>query len=870
MAWIKMTIPRIRFDRFGNDEAVDWSTVRGVKFIYKAIAGATGVAKFDDLYITAGADGNTLTGAFRARYKFVFEDGTFTDESLASPVSDRVGLSAEALEIQIPQQSAIAMDTQTTAIWLYIWSASMGAYYRTISPISMNRAKKTLFEWGAFPQDGIISADDRLRILTIGRCYGRRYIPGTDPIYTVSSGTSTAPIPVVAAVVPTSTYSVAGTGFNVGAVVPFDLYSNYPGPGPMGNTIAFFDVPSITAGATVTSVSILASAQTVTTAFDGGTNVYYAVQISGVNYYKSPVYVIRTDGIISLGTDTWSVSPATGLAWTAAERNAAKFGFKLEPTVVPVDVDWAEVIGLTITDSYTIPGGTSATVVAKNVLTFRIQTSESALLQRNEKLEVGREGPPDNIIAIIGSYFTRTLCLSTDYLYISDPGRPSLYPIFQSIKVADGVNEEALWMHKAAGSVFIGTTKDIYRLSGTLVEFPNGTLDASLIGLNIGSPPIDSAVAFEGNSLVYHASDGPRTLVGESSTPLRGDLNLLLNGQTRNGIPPVDNSAGRHRLAMSEGYLYWAIPPQAVASTRHSVGEWLGTPNGTITASERRRILTVGFGAVQEGGILRYDFPSRLWARRPYSRVFRSITRDLQGRIVAGTQAGEVVTLNTGTQDNSRDIPVTILTTQQDDGRALSRKVPFDLSIRMDTGGNTATIGVYLDSASTPSLTFEASTSGQQVYKTSIASLPAFRRIQLKFEGDFSTFKLYDWNVSYRDMPQHHYHLDTGNISTANEYQWYREITFLLKSDFDVYMDVYFDDVLLSTNTVTVTAGVTTQYQIPLGRAVRGRQPRVVVRTTASASANEDGFELYWVEWKVRESGNVTQKKVVRWSAVTK
>ena len=119
-------------------------------------------------------------------------------------------------------------------------------------------------------------------------------------------------------------------------------------------------------------------------------------------------------------------------------------------------------------------------------------------------------------------------------------------------------------------------------------------------------------------------------------------------------------------------------------------------------------------------------------------------------------------------------------------------------------------------------------------------------------------------------MPQHHYYLDTGNVEVGNEYQWYREITLLVKSDNDLMVDVYFDDVLLSTNTLTVTVGVTTQYQIPLGRAVRGRQPRVVVRTTADASTDEDGFELYWVQWKVRESGNVTQKKVIKWSAVTK
>lgn len=858
MAWVKMTVPRIRFTRFGNDDTVDWSTIKAVKFIYRAIAGSTGVAKFDDLYVTAGADGNALTGLFRVRYKFVFEDGTFVDESLPSPVSAPVGLSAEALQMTIPQASAIAMDPQTTAIWPYIWSATMGAYYRTISPISMNRAKKTLNEWGAFLQDGLISADDRLRILTIGRCYGRRYTPGNDPIYSVPGTASTT-----SDVSDSST--VTGVGYSSG-----DVYS---GTAPTltwtpvsGTETALFAMTAISG-----NVSAIASVTTnvgfstsgFPTSITGG--YYHVCRIGGVNYFGAlKIYNIGTGNSSS---QVWATNPSSGSAWTQSDLNNAYFG---------VSIDWADssmdrldISSFTRDNSYTITN-TGNTVQSRNILTFRIQTSESALLQRNEKLPVGREAPPDDIIDIVGSHFTRTLCLSSDYLYISDPGHPSLYPIFQSIKVSDGVNEQNLWMHKAAGSVYIGTTKDIYRLVGSLVEFPNGTLDASLIAMNIGSPPISSAVAFEGNSLVYLASDGPRMLVGESSTPLRGDLNLLLLGQTRHGVPPISVSTGRHRLAMSNGYLYWAVPPQDTAVRRHSLGEWLGSPTGEITASDRRRIATVGFGAVQEGGLLRYDFANQRWSRRPYSRVFRSITRGQAGQVLAGTATGEVVKLETGTLDGTRDIPITILTTQQDNANPLARKVPFDISIRMDTGGATAVIGVYLDGASTPSTTFEASTSGQQIYKASIASLSPFRRAQLKFEGAFSTFKLWDWNISYRGMPQHHYYLDTGNVEVGNEYQWYREITMLVKSDNDLMVDVYFDDVLLSTNTVTVTAGVTTQYQIPLGRAVRGRQPRVVVRTTASASANEDGFECYWVQWKVRESGNVSQKKIIKWSAVTK
>ena len=72
MAWAKLQVPRIRFERCGVDATLDWTTVKAVKFVFTCVAGSTGQAKFDDLFVTAGADGQALTGVFRARYKYIF------------------------------------------------------------------------------------------------------------------------------------------------------------------------------------------------------------------------------------------------------------------------------------------------------------------------------------------------------------------------------------------------------------------------------------------------------------------------------------------------------------------------------------------------------------------------------------------------------------------------------------------------------------------------------------------------------------------------------------------------------------------------------------------------------------------------------
>ena len=471
---------------------------------------------------------------------------------------------------------------------------------------------------------------------------------------------------------------------------------------------------------------------------------------------------------------------------------------------------------------------------------------------------------------MVGNYFTRTLCLCKDYLHISDPNRSTLYPVFQKLKISDGTNNKNLWIFKASGSVYIGTTLDIYRLDGDLVEQPNGTLNARLTALNTGSPPVNSTVAFEGNALVYMAADGPRALVGENSTALKGPLDLLLKNENRYGVPKIDVTDGRHRLAMSRGFLYWALPSQSTASLRKSVAEFIpGTADKLLDASDRRRVLTVGRGRVGNSSLLRHEFTSGKWTYRPYPFTVLGVARDLNGDIIAGNDRGQTLKLDRGTQDNTTAVPMVLWTSQQDGGKPLRRKFPFDLSIRVDTGGSDVTCAVHLDGSETAATSFTVNTSGQQVFMRDMSALSIFRRVQLRWSGSPNDFKLWDWNFSYRDAPQHHYYVDTGNVVTGFEYiHWFREVTILARSDNDLYVDLYFDDVLSETKTVTVTAGVTKTYRIPLGREEKGRQPRAVVRTSASAAATEEGFELYYVRWKVAPSGNETQKPVVTWSAV--
>jgi hypothetical protein len=142
------------------------------------------------------------------------------------------------------------------------------------------------------------------------------------------------------------------------------------------------------------------------------------------------------------------------------------------------------------------------------------------------------------------------------------------------------------------------------------------------------------------------------------------------------------------------------------------------------------------------------------------------------------------------------------------------------------------------------------------------SGLSAFRRIQHRITGSFSTFKLYDLNLAYRGRPQSRMFVDTGYLDFKgdHDYVWLREIILKAESPNNLTVKVYMDDTLASTSTVTVVANVARAYPIPLGREIKGFQPRITVETTNSAGSGEVGFEVYWLKVRYRGTGNETGK----------
>ncbi len=447
----------------------------------------------------------------------------------------------------------------------------------------------------------------------------------------------------------------------------------------------------------------------------------------------------------------------------------------------------------------------------------------------NIRLETDNTVPPDSIIDIEGPYYDRVFALTSSTLHPSRRRNPDSFATGQAILVS-GLDETAYWVKKALGGLYIGTSKDIYRLDGTGAELPDDTIEFTLTPLNIDHPPISEAIAQEGNLLVYLASDGWRVMAGVGSTSLVGATSLLYRGQSRQGVSAI-NPSGRFRAAITKG--------QLIALT----------PEGTSTSYSRI--------------LYRHRFEGARWYRHTYPADFRCVFREPDGTLIASDQNGFIWTLDSGTQDDGADIPVVFWTKADDDGAPLAQKDLSNLHLQLDTGGDTAFVGIHKDSNSTAAVNLSMSSTAMDVSTLNIFAAGAARQVQLRLTGSFATFRFATVGVLYLVRPIGVLVWDSGPMDLGTrDLVWIREIRLKVRAEANLIVTPYFDGAAFPAYTAPVGASQsrTAVLSIPVGRFYKGFVPRVVV-TSASP------FQPYWAEFIRRDSGTVTAKKPIRVSA---
>lgn len=466
--------------------------------------------------------------------------------------------------------------------------------------------------------------------------------------------------------------------------------------------------------------------------------------------------------------------------------------------------------------------GTGAVVVTDNVndldvLTINIAGDTSDLT------------PPDNIIAIEGPYFDRTFVLTSDgFLWPSRRLNPDTFSSGQAIRVA-APDETAYWVKKAFGGLYVGTSRDIYRLSGDGAELPDGSINFSKEPLNIDHPPIGDGLAHDGNLLIYLSDDGWRSFTGQASASIVADTSLLYRGEVRHGVGPV-NLAGRFRAAIGKGQLL-AITPE-------------------------------GGDSAQSRVIYRHAPLRQTWYRHTYPQAFRSIVREASGLVLVGDAGGHVWVLDSGLTDGTQPIDLEFRTRADDLDDPFHDKFLSNLHLRGDLASGLVQLLVYLNgeeqAASSPVLT--ATESGIAV--ASLTEIPECRQVQVRLVGATTRFRLSALGFMTRRAPVAVLTWDSGPVELGGpELVWLRGIRIKAQAPAALTVATWFDGRGYGSQTVTPETLSDPTHVTSWGpRGAKGRVGRVVI-TSATP------FRPYWVEFIRRETGRVSDKRSLRVSA---
>lgn len=470
-----------------------------------------------------------------------------------------------------------------------------------------------------------------------------------------------------------------------------------------------------------------------------------------------------------------------------------------------------------------------------------VNTSDRDLLIQNSQADPNITTPPDDILDIAGPFDSRLFVLSEDGVSPSLQNDPDAYSLDNFMPIPGGT-AFPWWLKNVVGEPILGTGRDIYRIAGDGSTFPDGTINYRYEALNV-PPPISDFVAQEGNLLIYLAADGLRVFNGTSSTPLTGGLDLLFQGQTRYGVEPpnLGSAPGRFRGGIFNNRLYVL---------------W---PEGSTNPSNVIYVLDLG---------------SKQWRRTAHLRSFYELYREPDGKLMVGDSAGMIYRLEArdggdllmagipGEAATESDIPV-VLWTRSDDGEApLNFKEPEDFRLggaegAAVGGAGNMNVALHLDESPTPAASLVLVPGGQDL--RAIETIGSFKRAQVRLTGQFTSFKLRSWSLTYRRRPAPRSHYDSGFIRLSTQTIVHlRRLIVLARVPVDVTVKVYFDETLVATDTILANP-VLSPHEVVLGREVYGRQIRITF--TVTDALNTSAFEPYWIDMYYRPSGRQAMEK---------
>lgn len=332
---------------------------------------------------------------------------------------------------------------------------------------------------------------------------------------------------------------------------------------------------------------------------------------------------------------------------------------------------------------------------------------------------------PDDVMFMECNYFERTLYMTPREIWLSDPLCPDAVDTRFTINLSGDAAEINLWMIKAGPAlILVGTTNDIYEISGTLREQPDGTLDINVIPLGIKQPPTTSGVCIYKNTVYYFGTDGLNKLTGAINESFNGSLSALWDGYTVHGLLPFSkdkSNINSFHLAASKNKLFMQV-----------------------VHSDNSRSICV------------YSFKYNYWYHYTLDPVSLYVEEDdilLAGFANAGDFYLRVI--DSGITKDGGGQAMLLRTLVMDDNQPLVRKDSYVLKLKIDTGGLNCTVKIYKNESTTGISLATFATSGIQEVAIDISSsIGLAKSYQLELSGVLTSFRMTEWSIEYDPRPK--------------------------------------------------------------------------------------------------------------------
>ena len=142
-----------------------------------------------------------------------------------------------------------------------------------------------------------------------------------------------------------------------------------------------------------------------------------------------------------------------------------------------------------------------------------------------------------NVIAIAGPCNGRMVLATQQNVIFTDYLNPESFDSRMVLTMSGAVGEIILFMARVGqATILVGTTNDIYQITGTFLQLPDGTFDFTITALGLQQPPISPSYCIKDYTLFYFSNDGIKSLAFSLTNTISGTLQSLWRGQNRYGV----------------------------------------------------------------------------------------------------------------------------------------------------------------------------------------------------------------------------------------------------------------------------------------------------------------------------------------------